>query len=224
LVTLLAIVGGGWIVVDALRDRKGSGVPRVALLLFFPGAYVAGMSLSHAFTYFPWYYAPIYPFLAALVPIGAAAATRSRASSVLAVSVALIAAQIAAAIVVKMPSDTTFWVDGYFEISERVPRDASVRVAAPEIGAVGWRVWPATILDMAGLVTPAAVGVTPEAYLKATRPEFLIVRTDNAAELLKTLQMAQWFAETYDVDASRRDPYADREFRTYKRKPVAVGR
>jgi hypothetical protein len=224
LVTLLAIVGAGWVLVDALRAREGSAVPRVALLLFFPGAYVAGMSLSHAFTYFPWYYAPIYPFLAALVPIGAAAATRSRASAVLAVSVALIAAQIAAAIVVKMPSDTTFWVDGYFEVSERVPRDASIRVAAPEIGAVGWRVWPATILDMAGLVTPAAVGVTPEAYLKATRPEFLIVRTDNAAELLKTLQMAQWFAETYDVDASRRDPYADREFRTYKRKPVAVGR
>lgn len=217
-ISLLAVAGAAWLVLNVLRGRDGSAIPRAALLLFFPGAYVAGMALSHAFTHFPWYYAPMYPFLAALVPIGTAAVTQSRATAVLSVTAALIAAQIAAAIIVKMPSDTTFWVDGYFEMSEGVPRDASIRVAAPEIGAVGWRVWPATILDMAGLVTPAAVGVAPEAYFKATRPEFLIVRTDNAAELLRAFQLDPWFAETYDVFAVRRDPYWDREFRTYRRK------
>ena len=224
LISLLAAVGAASLVVSLMRGREGSAIPRAALLLFFPGAYVAGMAISHAFTYFPWYYAPIYPFLAVLVPIGTAAATRSRASAVLSMAAVLIAAQIAAAVIVKMPSDTTFWVDGYFEMSEGVPRDVSIRVAAPEIGAIGWRVWPATIIDMAGLVTPDAVGVAPETYLKANLPDFLIVRTDNAAELLTALQRDSWFARTYDMLAVRRDPYRDREFRTYKRKPVAGGR
>ena len=71
---------------------------------------------------------------------------------------------------------------------------------------------------MEGLVTPEAVGVSPEAYLKLKRPEYLIVRTDNAAELLGTLQRDPWFAQTYDLVAVRRDPYADREFRAYKNK------
>ena len=211
-ISLLAGVGAAWLVVNLLRSRESGAIPRVALLLFFPCAYVAGMALSHAFTYFPWYYAPIYPFLAALAPIGTAAATRSSAKAVFSVTAALVAAQLAAAAVVKLPADSTFWVDGYFEVSDSVPRDVAVRVAAPEIGAVGWRVWPAAILDMEGLVTPEAVGVSPEAYLKLKRPEYLIVRTDNAAELLGTLQRDPWFAQTYDLVAVRRDP------------PGAVGR
>lgn len=59
--SLLAGTGALWLIANALRQRREDAVPRVALLLFFPGAYVAGMALSHAFTYFPWYYAPIYP-------------------------------------------------------------------------------------------------------------------------------------------------------------------
>ena len=217
-ISLLAFVGAAWLVVNLLRGRQGRAIPRVALLLFFPGAFISGMALSHAFTFFPWYYAPIYPFLAMLVPIGTAAASQSSAKAVLSVTAVLVAAQIAAAVVVKIPSDPTFWVDGYFEMSDSVPRDASIRVAAPEIGAVGWRVWPAAILDMTGLVTPDAVGVAPEAYLKMKHPDYLIVRTDNAADFLKTLQADPWFAETYNVIAVRRDPYAERDFRTYKRK------
>jgi hypothetical protein len=216
-ISLLAAAGAAWLAVNLLRGHEESAIPRVALLLFFPGAYVSGMALSHAFTYFPWYYAPIYPFLAALVPIGTAAFTRSSATAVLSVTGLLVAAQLAAAVMVKMPSDSTFWVDGYFEMSERVPRDAAVRVAAPEIGAVGWRVWPAAVLDMEGLVSPESVGVRPEQSLKLRRPEYLIVRTDNAAALLRTLDAHPWFAETYELTAVRRDPYADREFRTYKK-------
>ena len=223
-ISVLALAGGAWLLMNLLRARDGSAIPRVALLVYFPAAYVAGLSLSHAFTYFPWYYAPIYPFLAALVPIGTAAATRSSARAVFSVTALLIAAQLAAAAIVKLPSDSTFWVKGYFEVSESVPRDAAVRVAAPEIGAVGWRVWPASILDMAGLVTPDAVGVPPHAYLKLKQPEYLIVRTDNAAELLSMLQRDPWFGENYTVVAARRDPYAEREFRTYRKRSFTEGR
>ena len=37
--------------------------------MLFPVCYVGGLALSHAFTYFPWYYGPIYPFLAVLAII-----------------------------------------------------------------------------------------------------------------------------------------------------------
>jgi 4-amino-4-deoxy-L-arabinose transferase-like glycosyltransferase len=96
-ISTLTGLGAASLIVSVLRRRGPDAVPRVALLLFFPAAYVAGMSLSHAFTYFPWYYAPIYPFMAALVPIGTAAATRSSRRWVLGVAAALVAAHIVAA-------------------------------------------------------------------------------------------------------------------------------
>jgi hypothetical protein len=218
IVSLLAGVGGVWLVVNVLRRRNADAIPRVALLLFFPCAYVAAMAVSHAFTYFPWYYAPIYPFMAALVPIGTAALARSSSRTVLTVACALIAAQTAAAVFVKLPADTTYWVDGYFDVSETVKRDPALTIAAPEIGAVGWRAWPASILDLEGLVSPDSVGVPQQALLKAKRPHYLIVRTDNAADLLRVLHADPWFAETYEMIAARRDPYVDRDFRTYKKR------
>jgi hypothetical protein len=223
-VSLLAGVGAAWLVVNLMRTRRADSIPRVVLLLFFPGAYVTGMALSHAFTYFPWYYAPIYPFMAALVPVGTAAIARSSRTAVLSVAGALLAAHVVAAIVVKLPADRTYWVEGYFDVSEGVPRHPAITVAAPEIGAVGWRVWPASILDMEGLVSPESVGVLPETSLKLRRPEYLIVRTDNAAGLLRILEEDPWFAETYEVVATRRDPHEDREFRTYQRKREFLAR
>jgi len=217
-VSILAALGAAWLLVSVIRRESPHAVPRAALLMFFPAAYIAGMSLSHAFTFFPWYYAPMYPFLAALAPIGVGAAARWKTAWVMGTTAVLVAAQLAAAAAVKLPADKSDWIDGYFDVSRAVRRDRGVTVAAPEIGAVGWRVWPATILDLEGLVTPEAVGVEPQAYLKLKRPDYLVVRTDNAAELLRRLERDPWFAQTYDVAAIRPDAYADREFRAYKRK------
>ena len=216
-ISVLAALGAACVAVDVIRSQSSRAVLRAAILLFFPVAYLAGMSLSHAFTFFPWYYAPVYPFLAALVPIGTGAATRWRSAWVLGVSGVLVAAQLFAAAAVKLPADSTAWVDGYFEVSSTVPRDPAVRVAAPEIGAVGWRVWPSAVLDLEGLVTPEAVGVKPEEFFKLKTPEYLIVRTDNASGLLRALQRDDWFARTYEIAAVHRDPDAAREFRTYKK-------
>jgi hypothetical protein len=155
--------------------------------------------------------------MAALVPVGTAAVTRASRMAVLCVAAVLVAAQVTAAVFVKLPAGNAFWVDGYFEVADIVPRDSTIRVAAPEIGAVGWRVWPAAILDMEGLVTPEAVGVAPEEQLKRKRPEYLIVRTDNARELLEILGRDEWFARTYETVSTSRDPSANREFRTYKK-------
>ena len=221
-VSLLAALGTAYVVAGLLRDTNA--IRRVALLLYFPAAYGVGMSLSHAFTYFPWYYAPFYPFIAALAPIGTSLVTRASRAAVLGVSGALVATQLIAAAVVKLPADSTAWVDGYFDVSSSVPRDAAIRIAAPEIGVVGWRVWPSAVLDLEGLVTPAAVGVKPEDFFRLQQPEYLIVRTDNAAQLLSALQRDSWFGQTYEVISLRADPEGNREFRTYAKKVVGGGR
>lgn len=218
----LAGAGAMALVWSLVRSRSREALLRVVVLVSFPAAYVAGMALSHAFTYFPWYYAPVYPFLAALVPIGTALVSGSSRTVVAGATSMLVAAHLVAAGTVKLPADrTSFWVQGYLDVSSGVPRDPSIRVAAPEIGAIGWRVWPATIIDLEGLVTPGAVGKAPAGLLKMGLPDFLIVRTDNAADLLKTLQRDEWFAHAYEVTAVRRDPHGSREFRAYRRKLVA---
>ena len=162
---------------------------RAVALVVFPAAYVSGLALAHAFTYFPWYYAPIYPFAAALSAVGAAVVWRGKKGFVVGTCAALAAAQLAAAVLVKLPADHDFWVTGYFAVSDGVPRRMETTVAAPEIGAVGWRIWPATVLDLEGLVTPSAVGRDAEDYVKEKRPQYVILRTDNAREFLK-----QWRA------------------------------
>ena len=44
-ISLLAFVGAAWLTVRVLRERQESAIPRVALLLFFPSAYISGMAL-----------------------------------------------------------------------------------------------------------------------------------------------------------------------------------
>ena len=218
-VSALAAAGAMALVWCFVHSRSRDTRLRVVVLLFFPAAYVAGMALSHAFTYFPWYYAPIYPFMAALVPIGTAFVIGPNKVAVAGITGLLVAVQLVAGAAVKSPADTTrFWVQGYFDVSSGVPRDPSVRVAAPEIGAIGWRVRPSTIIDLEGLVTPEAVGTAPAELLKERLPEYLIVRTDNAAGLLKTLQREEWFERAYEVTAVRKDPHGSREFRAYQRR------
>jgi hypothetical protein len=217
-VTLLAAVAAGSIALDIWRERTTAAAWRGVALLAFPVGYVGALALGHAFTYFPWYYAPIYPFAAALSAIGAAVAWRGRKKLMVGTYAALAIAQLAAAVLVKLPADHDFWVNGYFAVSEEVPRRADVTVAAPEIGAVGWRVWPATILDLEGLVTPSAVGRVPADYVREKRPAYVILRTDNAREFLEIAQRGGWFLDEYELTTARRDPYADREFRAYRRR------
>jgi len=215
--TLLAAAGAATLIAGTLR-RCPAAITQSAALLAFPGVYMVAMSTSGAFTFYPWYYAPVYPFLAMLIPVGVGVLLRSTGAPVVSVTAILMAAQLAAATLVKLPADKSFWVDGYFKAADDVPREPQVTVAALEIGAVGWRVWPATVLDMVGLVTPEAVAIAPERYMKLKRPDYLIVRTDNAADLLRALAHDQWFGDTYELAAAHRDPFVDREFRTYKKK------
>ena len=191
-------------------------VRRAALLMFFPAAYVAGMALFMRL-HFSLDYGPIYPFLAALVPIGGPARNALEERLGLWRPPRRWYLRSLSRLRLKLPADKSDWITGYFDVSRRAA-GLGREGRCTGIGAVGWCVWPATILDLEGLVTPDAVGVEPRAFLKLKRPDYVVVRTDNAADLLQALQADPWFAQTYEVVAVRRDAYTDREFRAYKRK------
>jgi hypothetical protein len=214
--TALSGVAAAALLWNVIRARNDLAVRRTSSLLFFPVCYVAGLALSHAFTFFPWYYGPIYPSVAALTMVGAGTLSLGNRHIVAGVCALLVAGQLAAAWLVKLPADRSIWVAGYMSVVDVVPRDPNVRVAALEIGSVGWRVWPAHILDLVGLVTPDAVGVPPDEYVRVKRPNYLVLRTDNGAEFLASAARQPWFAQGYELVATRHDPYIDREFRTYR--------
>ncbi len=216
MITALSGIAAAVLLRDVIRTRTDLAVSRALALLCFPTCFAVGLALSHAFTFFPWYYGPMYPFLSVLAMVGTATLCGGRRRIVAGVCALLVSGQLAAGWLVKLPADRSFWVAGYMEAAEMVPRDPDVRVAALEIGAVGWRVWPAHILDVEGLVTPEAVGVPADEYVRSTRPDYLILRTDNGAEFLARTAGAPWFAQGYELVFSRQDPYTVREFRTYR--------
>ena len=126
---------GLWAAASLLSTSLGRpprSVEPVLLLLAFPACYTGGLALAHAFTYYPWYYGPLYPSLAVLAMVGAsrlAAATHFPAWAVCAV---LVAGQGVAAVYVKIPRDRDFWIEGYRRASAGIPPSASVLVAAPK--------------------------------------------------------------------------------------------
>jgi len=205
------------------RPRHDAAHERIVLLLMFPASYLGGHALAGAFTYHPWYYAPLYPFLAALTVIGVARLeSLTRRSLVLGTCAVLVSAQLVAASAVKLPRDRSFWLEGYRQLASTLPRHPVVTVAAPEIGVVGWVVWPSRVLDLVGLVSPEAVGIPPLEAIKRGAPDYLVLRTDNAAELLRDADADQWFRRHYTRLQTISDPHEPREFRTYQKVPVAT--
>ncbi len=79
--------------------------------------------------------------------------------------------------------------------------------------------WPARVLDLEGLVSPEAVGIARDELIHAQRPDYLVVRTDDASALLASLDGHSWFAASYTLVERLPDPNGRREFRTYRRTP-----
>ena len=224
LLMALAGLGAVGLAVRALRERGGAAGLRLVLLVLFPLGYTAGLALSHAFTWFAWYYGPIYPFAALLAALGAEEAGKVLAARRIgpALIAVLVACQIAAAVWVKLPADRDFLVAGYLECAAAIPRDSGARVAALEIGAVGWQVWPLPVIDLLGLVTPEAVGREPLDLLRARSPEYFVVRTDDAASLLARAGREGWFGAAYQRHVTVKDPWSPREFIVFRRRGIAA--
>lgn len=224
LLMALAGLGAAALALRALRDRERTAGLRLVLLVLFPLGYTAGLALSHAFTWFAWYYGPIYPFAALLAALGAEEVGRLRPAWRIgpALAAVLVAAQIVAAVRVKLPADRDFLVAGYRESAAAIPRRAGVQVAALEIGAVGWQVWPLPVIDLLGLVTPEAVGRDPLALLRDRRPDYLVVRSDDAASLLARAAQERWFGAAYQRHVTIQDPWSAREFIVWRRREAPV--
>ncbi|HYO15549.1 MAG TPA: hypothetical protein VE685_20325 [Thermoanaerobaculia bacterium] len=220
LLTALSAVAVFRLGLDAVRNREVLALPRLAALAVFPLGFTAGLAASHAFTWFPWYYGPIYPFAALLATVGLdeLAGVIGRRRLVPAGVALLAAAQIAAALAVKLPRDRDFMVAGYLESAAAIPRRPDSLVAALEIGAVGWQVWPLPVLDLLGLVSPEAIGRAPEEMLRSARPHYLCLRTADAAPLLERVARADWFTASYGLHASVPDPSGGRVFVVYRRR------
>ncbi len=224
--TLLSLLALLRLLASCFRRPSIQNIERVFLLLIFPVCYVSGLAFSHAFTWFPWYYGPIYPFYAILTAVGASFLLERLPLKVKQAQVclgtlaaALLVCQMLAAVLVKLPNDRSFWVKGYFQVAGAIPHDSHTRVAAFEIGAVGWRIWPASVLDVTGLVTPGAVGVRPDLFIQSSRPDYIVLTTDDAVDFLSRASVQSWFFDRYEPVVVIRDPYGDREYRTYRRIP-----
>ena len=225
LLTLLSLAALGRLLWDAFRIPCGQNRERVLVFALFPLCYVGGLALCHAFTWFPWYYGSIYPFYAVLAVVGASyllerlsCSLPRKTVSFAALVTTLLLGQFLAARLVKLPNDRDFWISGYFQAAAPIPHDPQITVAAFEVGAVGWRVWPATVIDVTGLVTPQAVGVPTDVLIKRMQPDYFVMTSDNAVYFAAEVQKAAWFLQEYEPILVISDPYSDRRFCTYRRK------
>jgi hypothetical protein len=197
---------------------------RTALLLAaFPVGVFAALAVANAFTWFPWYYGPFHAGVALLSAFGLARASQAaspelRARLVVVPAGALVLAQAVVALSVKLPSDHDFTVAGYAAAAEAVAARPSVRIASPEIGAIGWAARPATIVDLEGLVTPTSVGRSQNDIVRSAPPDYLIWRTDNGARLIAALNSDGWLDAHYERVAAVADPFVPRSFETYRRR------
>lgn len=220
---MVAIVSLVW---QALRYRKEKFIPAV-ILVSFPVGFVGLLTLTHAFTWFPWYYGPIYPFLALLSLIGVARlldfwprlTLTGREWALGGLVALLIAGQFAALLVVKIPAaGRDYLVQGLEESVAGLPKDPAVKLASGEIGIIGYKLYPTYIDDLAGLTNPATALVNRLDYLKATRPEYLALRTDEGAFFLQDPLAQTWLSQNYEIVRTLPDPYSPRQFVVYHRR------
>jgi hypothetical protein len=208
-------------VIGLIRMRRTW--PALATLAVFPLLYGVVYASRCAFTWFPWYYYAFYPFVCALAGIGLAGVWRRSRLFASAVVALWVVAQTTAFVTHKHPASDDFIVRGYTQVTVPVPRSPDVVVAALEIGVVGWRVYPSRILDLAGLASPEVIGVPQTEAVARTQPDYLVLRTDDAAALLSALRATAWFSRDYVPMITLPDPAGGREFVTWRRVRTQTG-
>ncbi len=176
-----------------------------------------------AFSWFPWYYYAFYPFVCGLAGVGLAGVWRGRRALAAAVVGIWVLAQITTFVTHKYPATNDFVLDGYAQATASIPRSPEVVVAALEIGVVGWRVYPSRILDLVGLASPEVIGLPQTESIARAQPDYLVLRTDDAAVLLRDLAATDWFARDYAPLVTIQDPSAQRQFITWRRVRTRIG-
>jgi hypothetical protein len=182
--------------------------------------------IANVFTFFPWYFIPLYPLYFISLLIGfirlfeAAKIAQllqrifRRWPSVHArwVPFALLA-PLLLGVVLSMPARVAAhykvlagWTAGregaYRLISEMIVRSSSATttICAQEIGALGY-FSDRTIVDAGGLVSPGAVGKTLLQVIKERQPEWCVINV----EFMPPLWNDSWFRQAYELALNRTD-------------------
>jgi hypothetical protein len=224
--TLLALVGCGVV----LRRREGFWRAWTVWGL----AYLIAMTAMNGFTHFPWYFVPLLPIYSALAIEGAgfvwtrvAAFVRNGGvgDSFLATPVRRTAAAVllSAALLSRMTPLKAYLrsaAEGREKLYASVAAnlagvDAHCTVAATEIGAIGYY-YPGRVLDLAGLVSPEAVGRPVNDVLAHSQARWLVtydthfnrdvVRSEAFAKLFERRSVVR-VSESRALEVyERRDP------------------
>lgn len=193
------------LVVWTRRAWRGDRPLARILLGGFPVIYLLALAAGGGLTWFPWYYAPVYPFFGGLAAAGIEELGHRLPQGRWFVSItgsALIAAAVGAGALVKARAPEESFVRAFTTASALVPADASL-VAASEIGRLGWCVWPTRVLDLAGLVSPDVA--TPAGWadraarIGRVRPDAVVLRRGEGDQLLSELRQQAWFSAGYEV-------------------------
>jgi len=177
-------------------------------------AYAVAFSVTNAFLHGDWYFVPLqagyWAAVAAGVDYTASVALRERWARRVAL---LLNVLLVAAAVRGWPGHRAAFAHvqairerPYLEVGSRLARsDRPCNLAAPEIGALGFA-FPGRIIDLGGLVTPAAVNRPALAVLEEQDAQWLVARnTDMPPGLAGDAGFTRRFApvDSIPLDAGR---------------------
>ncbi len=210
----LALLGA----VVLLRTRRDVVVVGAAWGVLYAAAFVA----SGAFSFFPWYFVPLYPLYWAAAGAGLDdLARRGLPANVRPSAGRLCVLAAAAVLAARLPHDRDtlrHWFAGREFLYERVAgelRGAGCTLAATEIGTLGYY-YDGPVLDLIGLVSPQAIGRPVLDVIGDERPCWVATYDDHVHRADLT---AGEFSERYELAFSRRVS-ADREFLLFRRRPA----
>lgn len=202
-------------------------------LLALLAAWLAAHGFLGGFSWFPWYYGPVYVLAIPLVALGAhglfarssSAALRGRGAVA---TISLLAAlQVYTLAAIKLPKDVDAWPWPYQQVlAPDLPLEPNVVIGATEIGMIGWAAWPTRVFDAVGLVNHTIASASLAERLRNERPDYLCFRSDEAAQVLEQLDSDHWLSSVYELKRTITQQNANREYLLYrKRRPngQAVG-
>jgi hypothetical protein len=222
LLTALAVAGGIYLLVTWRRARSRWTLVVVA---YFPVVYALTLVAAGAFTFYEWYFGPLYPMEAASAAIGLYGISRVMPSPLMTrrilitVVAGYVACQLAASLLVKLPSERKDnWASLLIASTTHLPIGSTI--AAREIGGVGWVNPRSTVSDLFGLVTPASIRLGDLHYLQRYRPTYVSLRSDEGHVFLTTVGETPWFRRNYHLVRNLADPDSFRHYYLYERRSV----
>jgi hypothetical protein len=213
--TVLAAIGAAILV----RSRRAVFVMAVGWWMLYAMAFVS----TGAFSYFRWYFVPLFPLYLATIGVALeAVASRVIPRRAMPGIVSLLLIAGGALMATRLPQHRATllgWANGRESLYESVARENlrgfHCTLAATEIGTFGYY-YEGPVLDLIGLVSPEAVGKPIPEILALKRPCWVATYDDH---IDPGLLMAADFRDHYELALSRRIG-PTRQFLLYRRRAI----